>query len=150
MTLPFSPQPGANRQGAYGGKGRGMQGGDYGNYFMKTRPARLRDLKVSVSVGLLRANQAAAIIYWYLEEIGMSKNTSVVLGPEYELFIKAQLRRGRFGSASEAVRAGLALLEERELKVEQLRAALKAGEDSGEPQDFDMEGYLAAKRRGSA
>ena len=79
----------------------------------------------------------------------MSKNTSVVLGPDHEFFIQAQMRKGRFGSASEAVRAGLALLEERELKVEQLRAALKAGEDSGEPQDFDMESYIAAKRSAS-
>jgi antitoxin ParD1/3/4 len=61
----------------------------------------------------------------------MQKNTSVTLGPHYEKFILQQIAEGRYGSVSEAIRAGLRLLEERETKLSLLRAALKDGEESG-------------------
>jgi antitoxin ParD1/3/4 len=61
----------------------------------------------------------------------MQKNTSVTLGSHFESFITEQIKNGRFSSASEAIRAGLRLLEERELKLSVLRRALKEGEDSG-------------------
>ena len=86
------------------------------------------------------------MIYWYMEA-GMAKNTSVVLGRDLEKFIKTQIRKGRFGSASEAVRAGLRLLEEQELRLAALRSALVEGEASGTPSDFDPDAYLAGKRR---
>jgi antitoxin ParD1/3/4 len=61
----------------------------------------------------------------------MQKNTSVTIGKHYEKFIARQIESGRFSSASEAVRAGLRLLEEREIKLNGLRQALKEGEESG-------------------
>lgn len=61
----------------------------------------------------------------------MPKNTSVTLGIHYEKFISQQLIQGHYGSTSEAIRAGLRLLEEREAKLLLLRRALTEGEESG-------------------
>jgi antitoxin ParD1/3/4 len=61
----------------------------------------------------------------------MGKNTSVTLGDHYEKFISRAIEDGRYGSTSEAIRAGLRLLEERETKLGILRRALVQGEQSG-------------------
>ena len=61
----------------------------------------------------------------------MAKNTSVSLGDHFDQFIAGQVDSGRYGSASEVVRAGLRLLETNESKLDVLRNALEAGEKSG-------------------
>lgn len=57
------------------------------------------------------------------------------LGPHFEQFIREQLESGRYRDASEVVRAGLRLLEEREqyraARIEALRATLREGAESG-------------------
>jgi len=58
----------------------------------------------------------------------MPRNTSVTLGDHYAQFIDEKLKTGRFQSASEAVRAGLSLLEEQETKLDLLRQKLATGE----------------------
>lgn len=68
----------------------------------------------------------------------MGKNTSVTLGDHYEKFISHAIEGGLFGSASEAIRAGLRLLEEREMKLKILRKALIQGEQSG-PANYSLE-----------
>ncbi len=73
----------------------------------------------------------------------MSRNTSVALGPHFVSFIDAQVQGGRYGSASDVVRAGLRLLEEHEARVKALQEALNAGLQSGEPRPFDSEAFLS-------
>jgi antitoxin ParD1/3/4 len=79
----------------------------------------------------------------------MPKNTSVTIGAHYEKFISQQVAQGHFGSASEAIRAGLRLLEEREAKLSLLRRALVEGEESGTA-DYSLEGLLAELDREGA
>lgn len=76
----------------------------------------------------------------------MSRNTSVALGQHFTNFIDAQVQGGRYGTASDVVRAGLRLLEEHEAKVKALQEALNAGLRSGEPRPFDFEAFKARKR----
>uniref|UniRef100_A0A831XF62 Type II toxin-antitoxin system ParD family antitoxin n=1 Tax=Geobacter metallireducens TaxID=28232 RepID=A0A831XF62_GEOME len=71
----------------------------------------------------------------------MPKNTSVSLGEHYEKFISQQVAQGRFGSASEAIRAGLRLLEERETRLSLLRHALIEGEESGTA-EYSLKGLI--------
>jgi antitoxin ParD1/3/4 len=73
----------------------------------------------------------------------MNKNTSITLGTHFADFVDAQLENGRFATVSEVVRAGLRLLEEHETKVRMLQEALIAGEQSGEPREFDKGVFLA-------
>jgi len=77
----------------------------------------------------------------------MAKNTSIILGNHFESFIGSQVGAGRYGSASDVVRAGLRLLEEHETKLCALRAALIEGENSGAPTSFDLDELLSRKRK---
>ena len=71
----------------------------------------------------------------------MQKNTSVTLGKHFEAFIAKQIKSGRFSSASEAVRAGLRLLEEKEIKLAALQRALEEGENSGYG-EYSLDGII--------
>jgi len=77
----------------------------------------------------------------------MAKNTSVIIGDHFAEFIERQVSEGRYGSTSDVVRAGLRLLEEREMKVEALRAALIEGEQSGASAPFDFDEFINRKRQ---
>ena len=58
----------------------------------------------------------------------MAKNTSVVLGERYDQFIAQLIQDGRYASASEVLREGLRLVEERERKFEVVRQAAERGD----------------------
>lgn len=77
----------------------------------------------------------------------MAKNTSISLGDHFEGFINNQIESGRYGSASEVVRTGLRLLEEREQAIGTLRRALVEGEKSSDAGALDMQ---AVKRKARA
>ena len=72
----------------------------------------------------------------------MAKNTSISLGEHFDGFIANQLESGRYGSASEVVRAGLRMLEDTESKLQTLRHMLEDGERSG-PSDYSYDAFIA-------
>ena len=51
---------------------------------------------------------------------------NVSIGERWETFVESALKAGRYGSASEIVREGLRLVEEREAKLQALRNTLDA------------------------
>lgn len=56
---------------------------------------------------------------------------NVSVGPRWEGFIESVVKEGRYGSASEVVRAGLRLVEERESKLQALRDTINASIERG-------------------
>lgn len=76
----------------------------------------------------------------------MPKNTSVTIGDHFARFIGTCVQDGRYASASEVVRAGLRLLEEREAAVAALRDAIDEGEASGPGEALDFEAFVSARR----
>ncbi len=72
----------------------------------------------------------------------MAKNTSILLGDHFDDFISAQVKSGRFSSASEVMRAALRMFEREETKKDQLIKELIKGEKSGIVKDFDPEKFL--------
>ncbi|TLX21368.1 type II toxin-antitoxin system ParD family antitoxin [Thermomonas fusca] len=72
----------------------------------------------------------------------MAKNTSVSLGEHFEHFIGSQVDSGRYGSASDVVRAGLRLLETAEGRRDALRRALEEGERSG-PAGYNLQALIS-------
>lgn len=80
----------------------------------------------------------------------MARNTSVSLGDHFEGFIDRQIESGRYGSASEVIRASLRLLEEHEQKLGALRQALVDGENSGDAGELNVQKILRKARRGTS
>lgn len=78
--------------------------------------------------------------------VGMKRNTSVEIGSELGSFIDSQLAAGRYGSASEVIRAGVRLLQDQETKMASLRAELQEGLASGPAQDFDMAKFVQKRQ----
>jgi antitoxin ParD1/3/4 len=56
---------------------------------------------------------------------------NVSLGERWEKFVEQTVREGRYGSASEVVREGLRLVEEREIRLNALRTQLNTSISSG-------------------
>ncbi|WP_257166678.1 type II toxin-antitoxin system ParD family antitoxin [Bradyrhizobium sp. SRS-191] len=78
--------------------------------------------------------------------------SSYTIGKHYEELIKGLVDSGRYSTASEVMREGLRLIEEkqerRKAKLEALRSAIQDGLDSGPAEGQDVEDLIAeAKRR---
>ena len=76
----------------------------------------------------------------------MGKMTSVALDDHMAGFVADQVDTGAFGSEAEVIQAGLRLLEERAVKLAELRALIDAGDASGWHEDFDFDAWLAEKK----
>ncbi|MCV7200829.1 type II toxin-antitoxin system ParD family antitoxin [Mycolicibacterium peregrinum] len=76
----------------------------------------------------------------------MGRNTSFSLDEHFNAFIDDEVASGRYRSASDVVRAALRLLEERETRLNALREALVAGENSGASTPFEFDAFVARKR----
>jgi antitoxin ParD1/3/4 len=75
---------------------------------------------------------------------------NINLTPKLDSFVKARIRSGHYANASEVVRAGLRALEaderEDEARLEALRSALIAGEESGFVEGDALEQVRASLR----
>ncbi|CAO4139823.1 Antitoxin ParD1 [Methylorubrum aminovorans] len=76
--------------------------------------------------------------------------SSYTLGDHYERFVKDLVASGRYASASEVVRDGLRLMEEREqtrlAKLGALRRDIQDGLNSGSAEPLDMDAIKAEAR----
>lgn len=71
---------------------------------------------------------------------------NVSIGDRWEAFVADIVKVGRYGSASEVVREGLRLVEEREQKLRALRAMLdKSIAEGGAVSDADIDAAIEAK-----
>ena len=68
------------------------------------------------------------------------------IGPRREGFVEDQVKSGRYASASEVVREGLRLVEEREARLAALRQTLAASlAEGGVNSDDDLDRLLRAR-----
>ena len=79
--------------------------------------------------------------------------TSYSIGKHFEGFIQGLLESGRYSTASEVMRDGLRMIEEREqrrnAKLEALRAEIQKGFDSGPAEEVDLADWIESiKARG--
>ncbi len=74
----------------------------------------------------------------------MAKNTSIILGEHYDKFIQEELADGVYASASEMIREGLRLLQEKRKKIDAINKALVVGENSGKPLVYNHKEFLKA------
>lgn len=72
----------------------------------------------------------------------MAKNTSILLGDYFDKFISQQIKKGKYSSASEVIRAALRMFEHEESKKIELIKELRKGEKSGFVEKFDRKKLL--------
>ena len=68
---------------------------------------------------------------------------TITLTDQQDRWIKAQIQAGHYTNDSEYIRDLIRREQERAAETEALRAALVAGENSGEPQHFDVAAFKA-------
>ena len=73
----------------------------------------------------------------------MARTTSFALGEHFQGFIDQRVAEGRYGSASEVVRAGLRLLEDYEAQVARFGKAILEGERSGPTEPLNFGEFVA-------
>ena len=83
-----------------------------------------------------------------------TKSMNVSLTSSLETLVKRLVKSGRYSSASEVVRDGLRLIEEREqlrqLKLDELRRLIRKGRDSGPGIPWDLEDFRRMAKKQSS
>jgi antitoxin ParD1/3/4 len=95
--------------------------------------------------GACRAAHGALCAYRAIEAArSLAMNVSV--GKHWEEFIDSLVKQGRYASATEVMREGLRLVEEREEKLKALRETIRAAiAEGGAHSDEEVAAYLAQK-----
>lgn len=73
------------------------------------------------------------------------RKTITITDPQ-DQWIKAQIARGDYTNDSEYIRALIRREQERSATIDDIRAALIAGEESGEPQRFELDAFIKDMR----
>ena len=76
----------------------------------------------------------------------VTSKMNVSLPKKQEQYVKSLVKKGRYSSASEVVRTGLRLLEERDAKIAEFRAFIQKGLDSGTPIPWDADEFRIKAR----
>ena len=76
-----------------------------------------------------------------------SKNTSIALGEPFVRFAQRKVESGEYGSTSEVVREAMRRYVAEDTELEALRQALIEGENSGPPKPWNLDAFLAERRR---
>lgn len=77
-----------------------------------------------------------------------AKNTSIALGDHFTDYARRKVASGEFGSISEVIRDAMRRAEERDARIERLRALVREGEESGPAEPFDFDEFLKEMRAG--
>jgi antitoxin ParD1/3/4 len=76
---------------------------------------------------------------------------NVSLTPELEQYVQDKVSSGAYYSASEVIREGLRMLQERdrlqEARLQQLRQEVQVGMDSGKPDELNLQNTKARARQ---
>lgn len=76
---------------------------------------------------------------------------NISLTPQLEELVKKKVDSGMYGSASEVMREALRLLDERDrlyaMRLEELRAEIRKGLESGDPTPLNIEEIKARGRK---
>ena len=96
--------------------------------------------------------QPGSIRYYFMRYWRMAMATSYSIGKHFEELVESLIASGRYSTASEVMREGLRLIEEREqrriAKLEALRAEIQKGFDSGPAEEVgDMFARIKADGR---
>jgi antitoxin ParD1/3/4 len=75
---------------------------------------------------------------------------SYAVGEHFDKFIREQVESGRYNNASEVVREGLRLVEEREAKLQALKGHITGAIERGGSFSDDEIGALLAADKGNA
>jgi len=70
---------------------------------------------------------------------------TITLTDQQDAWITDQIARGSYTNDSEAIRDLIRRAQERDAAMQDLRQALIAGEDSGEPEPFDFDTFRKRK-----